>query len=313
MAAELGVAAPPVGIMVEVPSVAFVMDELCDEVDFFSVGSNDLTQYFLAVDRDNAKVAGLYSWAHPAFLRLLKTVVDAAHARGKWVGLCGELADVPAALPVLVGLGLDEISVAGPRIPAVKAALASLRSDDCAQRLAAALACRTRAEVEAALAKAGPSTAMPMLAADLLHLDADATTKAEAIKLLTDGLGVTGRAERPAAVEEAVWRREETYSTGFGHGFAVPHCKSAAVGASTVSIARLREPIEWGSLDGAPVDVVILLAIRDGGGDVDANKEHMRVFAKLSRLVMRDEFRDGIRAAATPAELYGLLHGQLGL
>jgi phosphoenolpyruvate-protein phosphotransferase len=310
-AAELSVAVPPLGIMVEVPSVAFIMDQLCDEVDFFSIGSNDLTQYTLAADRDNARVASLYSWAHPSVLRLLKTVVDGAHARGKWVGLCGELADVPAALPVLVGLGLDEISASGPRIPAVKAAIGGLRFDACAEQLAAALACRTRAEVEAALASTRPAAALPMLAVDQLHLDADATTKAEAIKLLTDGLGIAGRADQPRAVEEAVWRREETYSTGFGHGFAVPHCKSPAVGASTVAIARLRQPVEWGSLDGEPVDVVILLAIRDGGGDTA--KEHMRIFAKLSRLVMRDEFRDGIRAAATPADLYALLAEQLGL
>ena len=314
VAAELSVAVPPLGIMVEVPSVAFLMDALCDEVDFFSIGSNDLTQYFLAADRDNAKVAPLYSWAHPAFLRLLKQVVDGAKARGKWVGLCGELADVPAALAVLVGLGLDEISMAGPRIPAAKAALATLRADDCDRQLAAALACRTRAEVEAALAGGGATAALPMVAADLLHLNADAATKAEAIKLLTDGMGAAGRAADPRAVEEAVWRREETYSTGFGHGFAVPHCKSPAVGASTVSIARLARPIDWGSLDDQPVDVVILLAIRDaGGGPAHANKEHMRVFAKLSRLVMRDEFREGIRAAADPDQLLGLLREQLGL
>ena len=149
-----------------------------------------------------------------------------------------------------------------------------------------------------------------MLSVELLHLDADVATKAEAIKLLTDGLGVTGRSPSPWLVEEAVWQREETYSTGFGHGFAVPHCKSAALQASSVSIARLVRPLDWGSLDGIPVDVVCLLAIRAEPG-VDGNKEHMRVFAKLSRLVMRDEFRDAVRAAPTAELLLRLLQEQL--
>ena len=114
---------PPLGVMLEVPSAAFAIPDLCAEVDFFSVGSNDLTQYFLAADRANRKIARLYSWAHPAFLRLMKKIVDDVHAQGKWVGLCGEMGDSGAALPLLVGLGLDEISLSSPRIPAVKAAV----------------------------------------------------------------------------------------------------------------------------------------------------------------------------------------------
>src|SRR5206468_10342569 len=87
--------AVPIGIMLEVPSCAFLMDELCREADFFSIGSNDLAQYFLAADRDNGKVSDIYTWTHPAFLRLLQQIVDAAHERSKWIGLCGEMADTP--------------------------------------------------------------------------------------------------------------------------------------------------------------------------------------------------------------------------
>ena len=307
-AASVGVAKlPPLGIMVEVPSVALVIDRLCDEVDFFSIGSNDLTQYLLAADRDNPKVAALYGWSHPALLRVLKLIVDGAHARGKWVGLCGELGDVPAALPALVGLGLDEISVAGPRVPVVKRAIAALSYDRCRAALDAACDAATRAEVESAIAAVTPGGGadLSLLSADLIDLDVDAATKAEAIKAVTDALAVAGRTADAAAVEEAVWQREETYSTGFGYGLAVPHCKTERVSASSLVVARLRRPVDWGSLDGNPVDVVILLAIRDAG--TDAAKEHLRVFAKLSRLVMRDEFRDRLRAEPDPDRLLSFL------
>lgn len=95
----------PLGIMLEVPSVMFIIDQCCEEVDFFSIGSNDLTQYLLAVDRDNAKVTRHYNSLNPAFLRALDYAVQAAHRQGKWIGLCGELGAKGSVLPLLVGLG----------------------------------------------------------------------------------------------------------------------------------------------------------------------------------------------------------------
>jgi phosphoenolpyruvate-protein kinase (PTS system EI component) len=89
-------------------------------VDFFSVGTNDLTQYTLAADRTNPKTARLADALHPAVLRLIRNVVEAAHSQGKWVGVCGELAGDPLAVPILLGLGVDELSVNSPAIPEVK-------------------------------------------------------------------------------------------------------------------------------------------------------------------------------------------------
>lgn len=106
--------------MLEVPSVMFIIDQCCEEVDFFSIGSNDLTQYLLAVDRDNAKVTRHYNSLNPAFLRALDYAVQAVHRQGKWIGLCGELGAKGSVLPLLVGLGLDELSMSAPAIPATK-------------------------------------------------------------------------------------------------------------------------------------------------------------------------------------------------
>ena len=120
-----------VGIMVEVPAAALMADVLAPEVDFFSIGTNDLTQYTLAADRTNPKVAGLASAFSPAVLRLIKNVISVGHTHGKWVGVCGELSGELLAIPILLGMGLDEFSMNPQAIPGAKQLIRGLYASVC--------------------------------------------------------------------------------------------------------------------------------------------------------------------------------------
>ncbi|MGK0184713.1 MAG: phosphotransferase system enzyme I (PtsI) [Verrucomicrobiales bacterium] len=121
-----------IGVMIEVPSAALIARRLAREVDFFSFGTNDLVQYTLAVDRINEKVAQLYQPAHPAILQLMKMAIDAGHDQDVWSGVCGEMASDISILPLLVGLGVDELSVGAVQLPMVKFAIRQLNYQHCA-------------------------------------------------------------------------------------------------------------------------------------------------------------------------------------
>jgi len=125
-----------VGVMIEVPSAALTADILAKHVDFFSVGSNDLIQYTLAIDRGNENVANMYQPAHPAVLRLLQTVVEAAHRNNIWVGVCGEMASDVILVPALIGLGVDELSAGPASIPRIKRAIQALNYEEARQLIA---------------------------------------------------------------------------------------------------------------------------------------------------------------------------------
>ena len=145
----LGVAPVPVGIMVEVPSVAAMAPQFAAEADFFSVGTNDLTQYTLAMDRGHPKLAPQVDGLNPAVLGLIAQALKAAHAAGRWVGVCGGMASDPQAVPILVGLGVDELSVSIPAIPAVKAQIRSLSLAQCKELASRALTQDSAATVRA--------------------------------------------------------------------------------------------------------------------------------------------------------------------
>ncbi len=151
MAAAGGSAQVKVGIMVEVPSVAVMAEKFASEADFFSIGTNDLTQYTLAMDRGHPRLAKIADALHPSVLRFIAMTTEGARQHGKWVGVCGGIASDSLAVPLLIGLGVDELSVSVPAVPAIKAQVRKLNKAACIQMAEKALTLDTAREVRALL------------------------------------------------------------------------------------------------------------------------------------------------------------------
>jgi len=137
-----------IGVMIEIPSAAIMADVLAEEVDFLSIGTNDLIQYMVAADRANAQVAHLYNRLPPSVLRVINNVVDAGHRKGVWVGMCGEMAADPLATPILLGMDMDELSVNPAMIPEVKKIIRSISYRDAQKIAEKALTMKTSEQVE---------------------------------------------------------------------------------------------------------------------------------------------------------------------
>jgi phosphotransferase system enzyme I (PtsI) len=151
-----------IGAMIEVPSAAMVAADIAAELDFLSIGTNDLIQYTVAVDRVNPRVAELYRPTHPGVVRLIKTVIDGSSKHGIWTGVCGEMAGDVLYLPLLVGLGVNELSVGAPLVPYVKRAVCSLSHAECAVLAAKALTLAESGEI-LALCRRAAEAAYPDL------------------------------------------------------------------------------------------------------------------------------------------------------
>ena len=143
-----------VGIMIEIPAAAVLADQFAKEVDFFSIGTNDLIQYTFAADRMSSGVSYLYQPFNPSILRLVKNVIDAAHKEGKWAGMCGEMAGEPLAAPLLLGLGLDEFSMSATSVLAQRKLIRSLSKADMEELANKAINCATMEEVVALVEEA---------------------------------------------------------------------------------------------------------------------------------------------------------------
>ena len=307
-AAGLGMEAPlpPLGMMVEVPAAALNLAAFAGLADFYCAGTNDLVQYLFAADRGDPELCPPSRAWHPATLRLLETAARAALAQDREFSLCGEMAADPRCLPLLLGLGITRLSAAPAALPTLKAETARLRLEDCRMLAAEALAAGSEAEVEDLLARfAAAQPAPPLVDAELVVLDAACISKAEAIRTLAEQLTLAGRVRDADALEAAVLARERTYSTGIGHGLAVPHAKVKGMGAGGLAVLRLRQPLDWGAADGQPVHTVLLLAT-DGDQDI-----HLKAFAQLARRLMDPGFRAALSEAATNESIAGLLRTAL--
>lgn len=135
------------GIMVEIPATAALADVFAKEVDFFSIGTNDLIQYTLAADRMSERVSYLYQPYNPSILRLVKQVIEASHKEGKWTGMCGEMAGDETAIPLLLGLGLDEFSMSATSILKVRRQINGLSKNEMTELANRAVDCATQEEV----------------------------------------------------------------------------------------------------------------------------------------------------------------------
>jgi fructose-specific PTS system IIA-like component len=276
------------GVMVETPAAALFLGQLGREADFFSIGSNDLLQFFLAIDRGNARLGSMYDPLHPAFLSLLAQAAVQARAAKRWLGMCGEMAGDPDFLPLLVGLGLDEISLAAGLIPQVKDRLRQLEAAACRSLLQEAVQCSSAAEVADLLSRFNNNGLdAPVIAGELIRLDAASRTKDEAIKELCDLLELSGRVRDSHGLEEVIWQREEVYTTDLGFAFAIPHGKSPCVRAASIAFLRPRRQIPWGGAADLPVQAVLLIAVPAD----DREQEHLKLIARLSRRLMHEDFR----------------------
>lgn len=302
----------PIGIMLEVPGACMIVDQLSKVVDFFSIGTNDLCQYVMAVDRGNVEVSALHDVRTPAFVRLLRQVVDEARRQGTWIGVCGEMAADPLNLPLLVGLGMNEISVPASEVAEIKAALSALDAGQCRAVVDEAAACESGAAVRSLLEEriasgtlAGRSREQGAergpIVLETIVANSDANTKEEVIHELACALAAAGRTDDPRAIEEAVWKREDTYATSLGFGFAIPHGRTDSVACASIAVARLRRPVAWSGVkaqageggsgsEDEGVKGAFMLVVRAS----DTDQTHMKLLAKLARKLMHEEFRERI-------------------
>ncbi|MGK7244842.1 phosphoenolpyruvate--protein phosphotransferase [Buttiauxella agrestis] len=182
------------GIMVEVPSTLYLLEKAANYLDFVSIGSNDLAQYFLACDCGNPYVRHLYDYRNPTFLALMRDITRRAQAAGLAISLCGEMAADKQMLPLLVGMGLTQLSMAVSAIAPCKETLKVLDAQQCRQLLETAIGCDTSEEVTECVEHfMRAQSHKPVLAKELLLLDKTVSSKEEAIKLLTDNLEVLQR------------------------------------------------------------------------------------------------------------------------
>jgi len=170
-------------------------------------------------------------------------------------------------------------------------------------------AARTSAEVDELLSAVPSQRPDSLLSEDLVLLESTSQTKEEVIQEMVDACYIAHRTEDRPLFEDAIWAREAVYSTGLGYGFATPHCKTDAVASDSICVLRLNQPINWDSVDGERVRMVVLLALRNS----EEGANHMQVFSTLARKLMNDDFRLHLLKFEDAPELIAYLREQLGI
>jgi multiphosphoryl transfer protein len=294
------------GIMVELPTAVPNLGNLADHADFFSIGTNDLAQYFFAADRTRSRFDLRAIVREPAFLRLLQEIATQAKFAKKWLGMCGEMAGDPQNLPLLVGLGLDEISLGGDVLN-MKRRLSELSLPACVDLLEQALRCGSAAEVDALLTAFSARATPPLVDVSLVTPFSQSSTRDEVLRELADLLYVHNRASDADRLEDALWEREAKYSTDMGLGFALPHCKSGGIQHSSIALVRPEKPFLWAADSTVPIRGAIMLAMRDDEG------LHMQVLSRLARKLMDEQFRERLLACTSGQDAVQLLTHEVGI
>lgn len=295
------------GVMVELPEAVEELEAIAPEADFFSIGTNDLAQYFFRTDRTTTQLDLLSAVREPRFLRLLHRIAAKARAAKKWLGMCGEMAGDARNLPLLIGMGLDEISLAGREALAMKQRIARLDAPECRALWEAALDLDQRVQVETMLDDFTQRIAEPLLADDLIVTSSPAISREDAIHELVVVLNGAGRTPSDDELEDALWDREVAYPTDMGFGFALPHCKSRSVTHDSIAVLQPESPFLWSPESTVPVRAVIMLAMKEEGG------AHMQVLSRLARRLMDEGFREQLFSFTEPAQVIQLLAHEIGI
>lgn len=294
------------GIMIEVPSITYNIDACCNYVDFFSIGSNDLMQYFMAADRENKKVRHLYNKFNPSFIKLLNDIVTTVKKNNKWIGVCGELASDVDFLKLLIGMGVDELSMGCSVIPNVRRTIAHISEEKCSNLLADVLNMELSDDISSLVKSNSCEYASHNILSEYnIFTDMSFIDKDDAIKFLVDNLQIQGVTRSKYQLENDIWNREMTYSTDIGFGFAIPHAKSKNVDKTAISICKLASPVKWGEQD---VNIIIMLTIKDDNSD---DNQHMRIFSLLARKIMNSEFRNNLLSCRTSKDILELMNENL--
>lgn len=318
------------GMLIEIPAVAFMMDLFSQEVDFFTIKADALAQYFHGVDKENDKVSALANFLSPAFLRLVSELVLTAHSNGKKISWCGDLLADNTALPLLVGMGLDAFTLATSEIKTTKEALAKLNSLHCEALFEQVKCCATLDEVVHLLtAFSLKQKQKPLFDPECVLLDCDFLSKEEAIQTLVGNLSLKGRTQMPVQLEADIWAHEDLCSTNLGKGFALSFVKSPHLLYSSVSLARLAEPVVWDNEKKEPVDFIIMLTmqtlvenlLKEQGEQNEQNgldgsslyNEQSDFFVNLVRKLTHEKFRSTLKQMGSEKEMILYLTNELGL